>query len=246
MTAGALTWDDRLRNSWTDVFRADGFVHVTLMAAIVAATFQGWLKDRVPGYGPYILSDLCLVAAFLWWGGGLAARKMAIVGPRGTAARILVLVAVPAAYLILPGTPLVMQVAGLRAWSAFPVAALIALTVIRTPGQVRAYIGLILLLCVVTALYGIWQYRTGPQQALGISELAQLRHGSTTFYGLGTVGEREFRAFSTFTFPAPFAMMMVFGMTLAAGVAASRHSGAARWADTRSRRRGRPMCRAFR
>lgn len=230
MTASATTWDDELRNRWTDAFRADAFIHVALMAAVVAATFQGWLKDRVPGYGPYVLSDLCLVAAFLWWAGGLAARRMAIVGPRGTAARILVLVAVPTLYLIVPGTPLVMQVAGLRAWSAFPVAALIALSVIRTPGQVRAYVGLILALCVVTGVYGIWQYRMGPQEALGISDLAQLRHGSTVFYGLGAAGEREFRAFSTFTYPAPFGMMMVFGMTLAAGVVASRHASAGkRW-----------------
>jgi len=230
MSAAPVTWDDRLRDRWTDVFRADAFIHLALLCAIVAATFQGWLKDRVSGYGPYVLSDLFLIAAFLWWAGGLAARKSSIVGPRRTTALILVLVAVPALYLILPGTPLVMEVAGLRAWSAFPVAALIALTVIRTPGQVRAYIGVVLVLCVVTALYGIWQYRTGPQQALGISELSQLRHGSTTFYGLGTAGEREFRAYSTFTFPAPFASMMVFGTILAAGVVAGRHARAwKRW-----------------
>ncbi len=230
MSAAAVTWDDRLKDRWTDVFRADAFIHVALLAAIVAATFQGWLKDRVPGFGPYVLSDVCIVAAFLWWAGGLAARKQAIVGPRRTAALILILVAVPALYLVLPGTPLVMQVAGLRAWCEFPVAALIALSVFRTPGQARAYVGVILALCVVTAAYGIWQYRTGPQEALGVSELAQLRHGSTVFYGLGAAGEREFRAYSTFTFPAPFASMMVFGMTLAAGVVAGRHARAwKRW-----------------
>jgi hypothetical protein len=228
MTVGATHWDSDLEDRWTDVFRSDAFLHFALMASIVAATFQGWLKDRIPGFGPYLISDLCLVAAFLWWTGGLAARRMAIVGPRGAAARILILVAVPTLYLIVPGTPLAIQVAGLRAWSAFPIAALIALSVIRTPGQVRAYVGLILVLCVVAGAYGIWQYRMGPQQALGISELAQLRHGSTVYYGLGTAGEREFRAFSTFTYPAPFAMMMVFGMTLAAGVAASRRASAAR------------------
>ncbi len=230
MTASAVTWDEHLPNRWTDAFRADGFIHATLMGAIVAATVQGWLKDRIPGYGPYVLSDLLLVAAFLWWMGGLAARRYAITGPRGIAARILVLVAVPTLYLLLPGTPLLMEVAGLRAWSAFPIAGLIALSVFRTPGQVRAYVGLILLLCIVTAAYGIVQYRAGPQEALGISELAQLRHGSTVFYGLDTAGEREFRAFSTFTYPAPFAMMMVFGLTLAAGIVASRHTrGWLRW-----------------
>ncbi len=95
MTAAALTWDDRLRDRWTDAFRADGFVHGALMAAIVAATFQGWLKDRLPGYGPYVLSDLFVLAAFLWWAGGLAARKLALEGPRRATALILVLVAVP-------------------------------------------------------------------------------------------------------------------------------------------------------
>src|SRR6185503_14261800 len=43
-------------------------------------------------------------------------------------------------------------------------------------------------------------------------------------------GRTGFRAFSTFTFPAPFAMMMVFGILLAMGIVASRSSTKrARW-----------------
>jgi hypothetical protein len=113
------------------------------------------------------------------------------------------------------------EIAGLRAWAAFPVGCLIALTIIRNPGQVRAYVGLILVLAVITALYGIWQYRVGPEDVLGISELARDRHGRTVFYSIPGLGLQDFRAFSTFTFPAPFAAFMVFGILLAGGIALS-------------------------
>jgi hypothetical protein len=94
-----------------------------------------------------------------------------------------------------------------------------ALSVIQSRGQARAYVRLILVLCVITAIYAIVQYRTGPDVALS-GELARIRHGTTVFYR-AAAGHAEFRAFSTFTFPAPFAAMMVFGLLLATAVAVS-------------------------
>jgi hypothetical protein len=210
------------RDRWTDVLRYDGVVHFLIMASITAATFQGWLKDRFPGPLPYVLADLCLAGAAVVWFGGMALRRAPLVGPGRAVPLMLLLIAVPALYLIHPGTPPVVELAGLRAWSLFPLTGLIALTTIRTRGQVKAYLGLILLLCVVTAVYGIVQYRAGPQAALAVSELARVRHGASIFYEIMGSRRSEFRAFSTFTFPAPFAGMMVFGILLAAGLATSR------------------------
>jgi hypothetical protein len=211
-----------LSGRWTDVFRYDGAVHTLIMGSITAATFQGWLKDRIAGPLPYALADLCLAGAAVVWFGAMALRRAPLVGPGRSVPIILLLIAVPALYLIHPSTPLVIELAGLRAWSLFPVAGLMALTTIRTRGQVRAYLGLILLLCVITAVYGILQYRAGPQAALSVSSLAQIRHGASIFYDIAGSRRSEFRAFSTFTFPAPFAGMMVFGILLAGGLATSR------------------------
>ena len=61
----------------------------------------------------------------------------------------------------------------------------------------------------------------GPEDVLGISELARDRHGQTVFYNIPGLGLKDFRAFSTFTFPAPFAGFMVFGILLAGGIALS-------------------------
>jgi len=212
-----------LRNRWTDIFRADTPVHLAMMGSITAATFQGWLKDRIPGIVPYAAADGLMIAAILLWFAGLAIRKAKIPAPGDFGLLVFALVAVPMLYLMVPGTPLLIEAAGLRAWAAFPICCLLALTVIRSGGQVRAYVGLILILGLITAVYGILQYRAGPQAALGVSGLAALRHGTTTFYAAEGGGPREFRAFSTFTFPAPFAGFMVFAIILAAGRVLSSH-----------------------
>ncbi|MHC4767262.1 MAG: hypothetical protein ACYTEI_00965, partial [Planctomycetota bacterium] len=201
----------RLENRWTDVFKRDTAIHLGIMASITVATFQGYLKD----------SELFFIGAFIVWFATIAIRHVPIRGPGIVPAAVLTAVFVPVLYLIHPGAPLTVEIAGLRAWAEFPVACLIALTVIRNPGQVRAYVGLILMLGVVTALYGIWQYQVGPEDVLGISDLARDRHGATVFYAIPGLGLHDFRAFSTFTFPAPFAGFMAFGILLAGGIALS-------------------------
>ena len=208
-----------LADRWTDIFHGDTLVHLGIMASIAVGTFQGYLKDHIPGFLPYALAELLFVAAFLAWFGTLVVRHLPIRGPGIVPGVVLMAVLVPALFLLHPGSPLVLKVAGLRAWAEFPIACLMALTAIQSRGQARAYVGLILLLCVITAVYGIAQYRAGPDVALG-GELARLRHGPTVFYR-AAAGQSEFRAFSTFTFPAPFAAMMVFGILLAAAVALS-------------------------
>ncbi len=224
------TTGTQLTGRWTDVFRGDTLIHLGIMGSIAGGTFQGFLKDRIAGPLPYAIAELFFFAAFIVWFATIAIRHIPIRGPGSVPAIVLIAVFVPAAYMLHPGAPLTVELAGLRAWAEFPIACLIALTVIRNPGQVRAYVGLILLLCVITAVYGIMQYRAGPEAVFGSSALAQLRHGSTVFYNLAGSSVRSFRAYSTFTFPAPFASMMVFGMLLAAGVATSKaRSRSLRW-----------------
>lgn len=208
-----------LEDRWTDIFRRDTLVHVGIMGSIVTGTFQGYLKDRIPGLIPYALAELFFVAAFLVWFATLAIRHLPVRGPGLVPGTVLMAVLVPALFLLHPGSPLLLKVAGLRAWAEFPVACLISLSIVQSRGQVRAYVGLILALCIVTAVYGFVQYRAGPDVALS-GELARVRHGPTVFYSIAA-GRSEFRAFSTFTFPAPFAGMMVFGTLLAAAVTIS-------------------------
>lgn len=208
-----------LEDRWTDIFKRDTMVHLGIMASIVAGTFQGYLKDRIAGPLPYALAELFFIAAFVVWFGGLAIRKTPIRGPGVVPVAVLIAVIVPVLYLLHPGAPLTVELAGLRAWAEFPIACLMALTVIRSKGQVRAYVGLILVLCVITAVYGVYQYQSGPDVLVSAGNLALERHGSTVFYS--TAGETDFRAFSTFTFPAPFANMMVFGILLGTGIVLS-------------------------
>jgi hypothetical protein len=209
------------RARWTDILRYDPFVHLGVLGAITAGTLQGYIKDRVGGFVPYLLSDGLFIMAVVAWFGAMAVRHTRFRGPARAVGVILACTVVPAFYLIVPGTPLLIQVAGLRTWIEFPAAALVALSVIRNTEQVRVYVRVILLLCVITAIYGIWQYRAGPTVVAQVGALALQRHGASTAYYLESTGTVEFRAFSTFTFPAPFAGMMVFGMLLAAGLVVS-------------------------
>ncbi|HEY2824181.1 MAG TPA: hypothetical protein VGI83_01420 [Gemmatimonadales bacterium] len=210
---------------WTDIFRYDPLVHLGLLGAIAAGMFQGYIKDRVGGFVPYLLADGLFIMAVVAWFGALAVRHTRFRGPSRAIGIILATAVVPAFYLLAPGTPLVVKAAGLRAWIEFPVAALVALSVVRNAEQVRVYIRFILLLCIITAIYGIIQYRSGPSVVQQAGVLSMLRHGGTTAYYIESTGQTEFRAYSTFTFPAPFAGMMVFAMLLAAGsvVASKAH-----------------------
>src|SRR5712692_8999615 len=210
----------QLADNWTDVLRVDAPIHLGLMGSIAAACFQGWLKDRFAGPIPYSLSDGLFLFAFVWWFGTRAFRRDAmLITPRGPMLTTLLLVTLlPALYVAVPGTPLLVQLAGLRAWSLYPIGCIMALSIIRNGAQVRAYVTLILVLCFITGVYGILQYRAGPESALA-GALAAERHGASVFYSAQSGSTIDFRAFSTFTFPAPFAGMMVYGMVLAAGIA---------------------------
>jgi hypothetical protein len=217
-----------LENRWTDIFRRDTAIHLGIMASITVATFQGYLKDRIAGPLPYALAELFFIGAFVLWFATIAIRHVPIRGPGIVPAAVLTAIFLPVLYLVHPGTPLIVELAGLRAWAAFPVGCLMALTIIRNPGQVRAYVGLILLLAIVTALYGIWQYRVAPEDVSALGELARERHGATVFYDIPGIGGGDFRAYSTFTFPAPFAAFMGFAILFAAGIASSRGASARR------------------
>ncbi len=215
--------NEGLVGKWTDIFRSDVLVHVGIMGSIIAGTFQAYLKDRIAGPIPYALSDGAFILAVAAWFGSLAIRRDPIRGPGATPIFILAIILVPAFYLLHPGAPLLVRVAGLRGWSMFPVAGLMALTVIRNAAQLRAYIGLVLILCTITAIYGIMQYAAGPEVVAAVGNLAIERHGSSIYYSIGNSGQTGFRAYSTFTFPAPFASMMGFGILLASGIALSKN-----------------------
>src|SRR5690349_16586383 len=86
-----------LKNQWTDIFRRDVFIHLAMMASIVAATFQGYLKDRMGGPIPYALSDAFFIIAVALWFAELAIRHEPIRGPGWVPVILLTVTLVPAA-----------------------------------------------------------------------------------------------------------------------------------------------------
>ncbi|MFQ5551854.1 MAG: hypothetical protein ACE5FJ_11525, partial [Gemmatimonadales bacterium] len=212
-----------LKDDWADVLRHDAAVHLLLMASIVAGVFQGYMKDRMGGAIPYALADACMAGAVLIWFGKIAVQRRTVRGSGGMLTIIIMAVFIPVTYLLIPGTPVLVKMAGLRIWVLFPLVGLVAVNTIQSTGQIRAYTALVVILGLIAGAYGIYQFQIGPEAAL-VSPFGEARHGFTVFYALDE-GQSEFRAFSTFTFPAPFANFMVVGMLLAVGAALSkRHS----------------------
>ena len=106
---------DELADRWTDIFRRDQLVHLGIMASIVLGTFQGYLKDHIPGFLPYALAELCFLAAFVAWFGTLVVRHLPVRGPGIVPGVVLTAIFVPVLFLIHPTSPLVLEIAGLRA-----------------------------------------------------------------------------------------------------------------------------------
>jgi hypothetical protein len=213
-----------VEGSWTDVFRYDGAIHLPILLSIVIGVFQGYLKDRFGGAIIYALADGAYLLAILAWLGSMAIRRASLSGPGGMVPLILAMLVIPSVYVFHPGTTFLVSLAGLRSWTLFPVAFLIAVTTIRTRGQVYAYMHLIIFLCAISGAYGVNQYFQGPDIVASVSDLSALRHGTTNIFALES-GETGFRAYSTFTFPAPFAGMMVFGILLAGGLVSRTRAG---------------------
>ena len=208
---GASTWWSNL----VETFRVAPFGNGCVFAAMVIGFFHGWLKRAQPGVISVFAYDIPLAL-------GLVAAWMSI--PRGkplfadsrVAMAIKAVIGVVVVYSLIPtDVPWLIRLASVRGWLFIPLMFLVGYHILRTPAQLLWLGRLILLLCVLTTLYGMRQNPDEILRAGAEDEGFRKTLNGVTYTSSG--GGRGFRVFSTFVGPGMFATALGFGII--AGVA---------------------------
>lgn len=117
-----------------------------------------------------------------------------------------------------PDAPLIRSAAGLRSWLLYLGFYFVGLYTLRSVRQLERLYSFLLALGALTAVYGVYQWRAGPQSLAGWSEYYGRNAGLVWMAQSGAV----FRAFSTFVSPGAFGGNMALLMLLAFSVAISQ------------------------
>jgi len=190
------------------VLQGDALIGGITALGIIIGFVHGWLKLRYASPIVTFLFDLVLLLAL-----GLAyVRKPAREpffprGRLGTA--LMAFYAVCVFYAVVPfGPPLLLSVAALRGWCFATLMYGLGYNVTRTVTQVKAYFYLLVILGVLTGLYGV---RQSPEEvALKMSQddyFAARLQG--TYYGVQG-GQAQLRKFSTFVTAGVFGSVMAY------------------------------------
>jgi hypothetical protein len=193
---------------------ADGVV----LVLVVVGFFLGPLKLMGESWLAYLLPDvLAAVAIVLYLGERIVAGRQ-LFAPSPLTMPLLLLATYCVIQLLNPESPFVRSVLGLRSWLLYLGLYFVGLYSCRSTRQLERLYGLLIALGVVTAAYGVVQWRTGPQAFATWSEY----YGQYARLAWSAESGRVFRAFSTFVSPGAFGTNMALIMLLAFVVAAAR------------------------
>ncbi len=202
------------------LFRQDRAIHLTLIVTITIGFCLGYIKDHNASPLSYFLFDLGLFAALAFWLAGRI-RYHAAIFPRTPLTRALIIFYITCfLYALHPDVPLLIGISAFRGWCVFSLAFLLGYDIIRSPRQVKTYLLVVVLLAVVTGLYGLYQYSAGIESAIQPDELIAERHQYATY--ITPAGEIEFRIFSTFVSAGAFGAMMAYASFIALTLATSK------------------------
>src|SRR5205085_1334894 len=112
--------------------------------------------------------------------------------------------------LLNPEAPFLRSLAGLRSWILYAWLMFSGYEMLRSPRQIKQIYFLILSLCILTALYGLYQWHQGPAALKGQSEVLDQYAERMNWEEQGTGS--VFRAFSTFVQPGTFGYNMSMGL----------------------------------
>jgi len=185
--------------------------HFLLLTAIVIGFFHGWLKLTYPGGIMVFAFDIPLMMAL---GVALAygSRGSSIFPKSRTSSALQVVLGICIVYGLLPTeVPLLFRLASFRGWALVPLMYLMGYHLFNNRELLKMYGGLLLILSVITAIYGS---RQDPEELRRMAEanatLETVMKGS--FYGdeEGT----KFRVFSTFVSAGAFGATMAYSLLI--------------------------------
>ena len=197
---------------------AGNLVELSLYLLLVTGFFLGPLKLLGVSWFSYLGADaLAVIVICLILAERLAGHKP-LLARSPLAVPIILLIAYCILELANPGAPFIRSVIGLRSWVLYLLFYFVGYHILRTIRQIERLYILLMTLGVLTAAYGIYQWRVGPQHFATWSD-AYGRYAQVMW----TVqsGGAVFRAFSTFVLPNAFGENMALVMLLAFSVAIS-------------------------
>ena len=189
---------------------------------LIVGFFLGPLKLLGVSWLSYIAADglaVLIILVVLWE--RIAGRK-----PLLAASPLSIPIFLLAGFCVLelfnPEAPFIRSLLGLRSWLLYLCFYFVGFYSLRSVKQVEKLYALLLILGVVTAVYGVYQWQVGPELFASWSDYYG-RYARLTW--LAQSGE-VFRAFSTFVMPGSFGGNMALLMLLAFSIVTSRRFGA--------------------
>jgi hypothetical protein len=191
----SATWLDRLR-----LLKTNWWIHAAMLVGVAVGFFHGWLKLVIRSPITTFAVDIFLIIALL----GIVVRKDARdrllpTGAVGSALSGFYILCVGYLFLglAIPGSPpLLLTSVALRGWCFATLMFVVGYHLIRSGDQLRVYFLWIVLLGLVTAIYGIRQ--TPEDVARIIQAIPELRIQYETQRYVDEAGNLQLRRFSTF------------------------------------------------
>lgn len=202
------------------VAKADNnqFVDLLIMFLLVVGFFLGPLKLLGTSWVSYLIPDFLALTILTL----VAAQRVATRQPLLARSQLTVPVICLILFCILelanPEAPFIRSVLGLRSWTLYLSFYFVGLYTLRSVKQLQRLYAVLIGLGIVTAAYGVYQWRAGPQSFAGWSEY--YGQYATLAWSLKS-HVIVFRAFSTFVAAGTFAANMALLMMIAVGVALS-------------------------
>jgi hypothetical protein len=185
------------------VMGSDPLVNTVVILAITVGFFHGWLKSNYHSPIITLLFDILLLISLLLV--LLQEKYRSKLFPPGPIASVLLaFYAVCFAYLFFPTDhpPLIIGVAALRGWCFATLMYSLGYKLTRSLNQVKAYFYVLIILGVLTSIYGIRQNPTEIMARMKEdADYAQRFNGTWT---VGRAGDSQLRHFSTFVSAGAF------------------------------------------
>ena len=209
MDADAPTIMERVRA----LVSSKPLLNLTLVVAICVGFFHGWLKLHVRHPAVTFAFDAILLVALGLAYTGLDRRTRIVPGGK-VGAGLFLFYGVCIAYAAAPfGPPILMSIAALRGWCFASLMYILGYHMTRNLTQVTAYFYVLIVLGVITAIYGIRQNPEEVARMIQQDEFLAVRLQGTYFATEG--GRAELRRFSTVVSSGVFGSVMAYVITFA-------------------------------
>lgn len=204
-----LSWKDKL----LAIIESDPLINGIVALAITIGFFHGWLKIHYRHPAVTFLFDafllLALVLVFLQ-----QKRGVSFLPPSPISGALKGFYAVCGFYFFLPwGPPWLICLASARGWCFATLMFILGYRLTKSLNQVKGYFYVLILLGVITAVYGIRQNPESIQRMMDEDEVMAERFKNSNY--VTSQGKLQFRIFSTFVSSGVFGNTMAYVLIFA-------------------------------